>query len=158
MKIKTQRLAKRLETKSVKVQELILNCKPNFKNTQEENLFNEAMYCHRRERGIVKVSRFTFDYKKKSPAALEKHLLKISTEENQFEYEEDGSCEKYVWWLFTTNNKCDINAKQFLEFPLVNSLPSLTSENDSASPYLFERVPLWIKSQIVIQKEQKNNL
>jgi len=158
MKIKAQRLAKLLETKSVKVQELVLNCKPNFKNIQEENLFNEAMYCHRRERGIVKVSRFTFDYKRKFPAALEKHLLKIFTEENEFEYEDDNSCEKYVWWLFTTNNKCDINAKQLLEFPLVNSLPSLAAKNDSASPYLFERVPLWIKAQTVIQKEQKNNL
>ena len=180
MKAKTQKAAKNLGKVSVKVQDLMKKYPPVFENSVKKEYFEKAAFCHRKQKGIVKISRWSFDTERKSPLDFEKHDLDIQNVSDFFSYEEGKEDEK-IWWLnFADENLfgyygSDLFAQdeiQTFEHPLLGSvmeyldaekipeMPSKTKEKTRSTPYLIENIPYWIKVNVnpTLKNGEKGNI
>lgn len=179
MKAKAQKGTKMLGNVSVKVQDLMKKYPPVFENSIKKEYYEKAAFCHRKQNGIVKISRWTFVTERKSPLCLEKHELEIQNVSCFFSYEEGKKDEK-IWWLnFADENLFDYYGSdlfaqdeiQTFEHPLLGSvmeyldtekipeMPSKTEEKDRTTPYLIENIPYWIRVNVtpILQNGEQGN-
>lgn len=168
MKAKSQKAAICIGNISVKIQDLLQNYPPHYYNQRKNNYYKKAYYFHRKQNGIIKISRWTFNYKRKSPLDLTKHPLVFRNQNGFYTYEESTDTNK-VWWVnFADENLfgyygSDLFAQdeiQTLEHPLlgsvveyldINEIPNLiskTEEKNRVTPFFVENVPYWISVNV----------
>lgn len=168
MKAKAQKAAKCMGSISLRVQDLLNDYPPDYVDPRKKSYYEQARYFHRKQNGIVKVSRWTFDNERKSPIDFTKHQLLIHTERGFYKYEEGVETDK-IWWVnFADENlfgyyDSELFAQdeiQTLEHPLLgsiveyldaNKIPNLiskTEEKNIATPYLVENIPYWISVNV----------
>lgn len=173
MNFKVHKLTRYLGRVSVKCQELIKDYQPVYMNPFKKEIFSKALFSHRKQRGIIKISRVTFN-RERPEILLEKNPLKIRTIPQFYDYTQDKNTEaRFVWYvnfadpLLFGYYDCNAFAQdeiQTLEMPLLASsmiyldkkqfdglkTNTVVIDNSSgfpqkcATPYLFENVPYWI--------------
>lgn len=165
MQNKSLKLSMCMGNISLKVADLIKNYPPKYDCQRKAQLYNKALRYHKSQRGIIKVSRWTYNKDRKAPITFEKNPVEISIDNNFFRYDDSYENQK-TWWLnYADENlfgyySSDLFAQdeiQTLEHPLLGSiveyldendlqdLKTKTEEKDFVSPYLIENAPYWIK-------------
>lgn len=180
MKANARKAAKYLGKVSVKVQEFMKNYPPVFENKIKRDFFKSALFYHRKQHGIVKISRWTYDTDQSELYDLQKLYLDIQNSPDFFSYEEGNDDEK-VWWLnfadeylfgyYGSNLFAQDEIKTF-EHPLLGSIvefldskkipemDSLTEEKKRVTPYLIEDIPQWINVNVnpTLPNGEKGNI
>lgn len=171
---------------TVKIQSLLKDFSPFFEDESKQHLNEAALYYHKHQNGLIKISRWSFAADKEQALLIEKGKLAIETDSLTYNYADTSDEETQVFWVQFSGTKLfyDCDKDSFsqsdilaLEHPLLLScarfIESLTDKNFSPltkdekgnpTPFVFQNVPLWIQTSVthnpadfkVIPYEAKN--
>lgn len=187
MKSKAQKSSKPIFQVTLKVNDLIIAYKPAYKNTIKEQYYKQASYYHRKQKGLVKVSKWAFDSERKKDIILEKSPLQIHSVKEHYLYDQNDDAEKRIFWVnfsdkflfqYDETDYFGQSEKQSLEHPVLNlsekylsaknnpDFETITENNNLPTPFIFENVPQWIKVEgdrlqedfTIYQQDKKNNI
>lgn len=166
MKAKAQKSAVCMGEITLKVQELIKKYPPVFESPRKKSYYEKAAYIHRKQKGIVKISRWRFADERKTKIDLTSQPLEIEEKKTFFDYADEDTETKRVWYLnfadpllFGYYNG-DLFAQdeiQTFEHPLLGAvveylnkkkipgMEDLTLVKRKPTPYLIEKIPYWIR-------------
>ena len=170
MNAKGQKAAVLLAKSTVKIQNLLKDFTPKFKNSVKQAYNEKALYYHRYQNGLIKISQWKYDFERKSPLKFEKVPIEIETSNENYTYEnEDSSPENErscFFWVNFSNPKLfsDCEGDYFsqgdtmaLAHPLLLSCISYlksiygedfipaTKESEEPTPFVFQDVPFWVR-------------
>lgn len=144
MNSKAHKFCKYLGKISVKCQDLIKNFKPEYLNTRKRIFFEKALYCHRKQKGIIRISRVGFFEAKEKIDSLviSKSPFEFENVPHFYDYSKDNSNNSTALWYvnfadpqlfgFYDGDLFAQDEIQTLEFPLLAScmlyLDSLKNE------------------------------
>lgn len=167
MNAKGQKAAVCMGSISEKVQDLMKEFPPEYTSERKSDFYEEAAFIHRKQNGIIKLSRWRFAYERKTPLGLEKSPVELEQTSAFFDYSDKDDSKRRVWYLNFADPKLfgyydgDLFAQdeiQTFEHPLLGSIaeyldkkaipgfePLTVVEKTKPTPYLIENVPYWIK-------------
>jgi len=164
------KLVKEKGSISLKVHDLVKMPEDVFSNRGKQNLYENAKAYHKKQNGILRVSKYEFySTKDNRLSMLKKHPLEIQVLEKGFDYAE-GDDSKKIWYMnFTdkeafndrdTNGFSSLTDLQIMEMPLLYKVNRFLNTDHFAcilptsyykdgnlifpTPILFENVPQWV--------------
>lgn len=98
MKDKIQKAALCLAKTTVKTQTLIKEYTPAFEDAAKQEANKKALYYHRNQNGLIRISRWKFNSERKTQLDFNKNEIQIESSENFYEYnsDEDGIVSFYI--------------------------------------------------------------
>ncbi len=166
MKDKGQKATVCMGELKLKVQELIKNYPPVYESPRKLAYYERAAFIHRKQKGLVTLSRWRFPDERTTPLDLRENPIEIEITSSFFDYLDEDTESKRVWYvnfadprLFGYYNS-DMFAQdeiQTFEHPLLGGLLTylekmaipgfepLTIVKTKPTPYLVEKIPYWIK-------------
>lgn len=155
---------------TVKIQNLLKNFSPKFENPTKQVYNEKALYYHRYQNGLIKISRWKYASERMSPLKFENVTIAIESSSENYNYENgnflpanENTCS---FWVNFSNPKLfsDCEGDYFsqgdtmaLAHPLllscVSYLKSLddkcfipaTKESEEPTPFVFLDVPFWVR-------------
>ncbi len=170
MNAKGQKAAVCKDKTTVKIQTLLKLFTPAFKNELKESYNKKAIYYHRYQNVLVRISQWSFTDQRKSQVKIEKLPLEIEANPDFYTYEEIEDDVQNFWVefsgssLFSDCDRDDFSQSDIIVFqhPLLLScreyIHSLDKSNfsnkiaerdsvcDLPSPYVFQNIPRWVKT------------
>lgn len=170
----THKFATETGFSSIRIQKLMdKNIFPDeeFENEKKEKIYNEAKYYHKAQKGLLRISKYQFNYTTKlNRKCLSKHNIKISSVENGYDYgianNEEESSDTKIWHVNFAAEKTftewgsesrSQEAAMIIEMPLLRKASIFLEQNIQTtlryksqnqiwlpSPILFEGVPQWV--------------
>ena len=93
------KLVKEKGSVSLKIHDLVKMPEDDFTNLGKQNLYENAKAYHKKQKGILRVSKYEFYSSKENRLAmLKKHPMEIQTLEKGFEYAEGDDSVK-IWYM-----------------------------------------------------------
>lgn len=99
MNTKGQKATVCMKKQSVKMQDLIKNFPPKYENITKQKYCEKAAYIHRRQKGIIKISRWRFATERKAPLELIRKPIAVETDSKFFDYSDKDTETKRVFYL-----------------------------------------------------------
>ena len=164
------KLVKEKGSISFKVQDLIKMPEDEFTNLGKQTLYENSKAYHKKQKGILRVSKYEFFSSKENRLAmLKKHPLEIQILEKGFEYIEGDDSTKIWYTNFTDKEAFDnrdtpgfksLTDLQIMEMPLLYKVNRFLNtdcfacispttyykdgKHSCPTPVLFENVPQWV--------------
>lgn len=143
MNFKAHKFCKFIGQLSVKCEELMRDFPPKYDNPRKKAFYEKAAFCHRNQKGIIKISRVEFSYEKAGEILMKKNDFDLKWTPKFYDYQNDGKTENdYVWYVnfadpvlfgYYDGDLFVQDEIQTLEMPLLASsmhyLDSLNDEN-----------------------------
>ena len=170
MNAKWQKAAVLMSKSTVKIQNLLKDFPPKFENPTKQAYNEKALYYHRYQNGLIKISQWKYDSERKSPLKFEKLPLTIETSNENYTYESEESSPENEnscsFWVNFSNPRLFSNCDgdyfsqgdtMALAHPLLLSCVSYlksiygedfipaTKESEEPTPFVFQNVPFWVK-------------
>lgn len=164
------KLVKEKGSVSLKVHNLIKMPEDEFTNFGKQSLYENAKTYHKKQKGILRVSKYEFYSSKENRLAmLKKHPMEIQILEKGFEYDEGDDSTK-IWYMnFADKEAFDdrdtsgfksLSDLQIMEMPLLYKVNRFLNTDpfvcispttfykdgkfSCPTPVLFENVPQWV--------------
>ncbi len=164
------KLVKEKGSVSLKVHDLVKMSEDEFTNLGKQSLYENAKAYHKKQRGILRVSKYEFySTKENCLAMLKKHPVEIQTLEKDFDYVEGDDSTK-IWYMnfageeaFDNRDSSAFNSLtdlQIMEMPLLYKVNRFLNTDQFVcispttyykdgkfpcpTPILFENVPQWV--------------
>lgn len=164
------KLVKEKGSLSLKVHDLVKMPEDEFTNQVKQNLYETAKLYHKKQNGILRVSKYEFySTKEHRIAKLKKHPMGIQILEKGFDYAEGDDLTK-IWYMnfadreaFDDRDTSGFNSLtdlQIMEMPLLYKVNRFLNTDPFAcispttvykdgnwscsTPILFEKVPQWV--------------
>lgn len=170
MNAKGQKAAVLLAKATVKIQELIKNFPPKFDNSVKEAYNKKALYYHRHQNGLIKISQWEFVFGRKEPLKFEKIPIEIESSSENYTYkdEEDLTLNEppCTFWVIFSNphlfSDCEgdyfsqgdtmalahpllLSCFSYLKSIYGEDFISATKEEEKPTPFVFQDVPFWVR-------------